>query len=226
MLKTQLSDLSFKFYFSLLATLIFVILTSLIISTDILSIFTASCGIIYAFFAGAKKLICFIFGIIYSICYIYIAYKTNLYGDVMLNLIYLPMNILGIIHWKNHQNENNFVNIRSLKFKNIIISFCIVLILTILYGIFLEKINTTFAYLNGFAVVAQIVAFYLQVKRYIQNYLLVTLANITNVLIWFLIFEYSKENIAQLLNMIIFLIIGLYYYFIWKKSYNESLYTC
>lgn len=226
MLKAQLHSLSFKFYFSLLVTLIFVTTLSLIINADILNIFTAICGIIYAFFAGAKKLICFIFGIMYSICYIYIAYKTNLYGDVMLNLIYLPMNVLGIIHWKNHQNKNNIVNIRSLNFKNMIICLAVVLFLTILYGIFLEKINTMFAYFNSFAVIAQIVAFYLQVKRYIQNYLLVTLANITNVFIWFLIFEHSKENIAQLLNMIIFLIIGLYYYFTWKKSYNESLYNC
>lgn len=211
-------NLSFKFYFVFYATLFLVGILTYLSNGNFLSFFTAFFGIAYAFFAGAKKFICFFFGMVYSICYIYIAYEQKLYGDVMLNFIYLPMNIIGIIEWKKNQNQKNIINTRSLSIKNQIIYSFIIIILTIIYGIFLQNLNANFAYLNSFAVVAQIIAFYLQTKRYVQNYLLVTLANITSVLIWFLIFENNISSIAQLLNMIVFLIIGIYYYFIWKKQ--------
>lgn len=217
--KSQFCNLSFRFYALLCGTCAFIIALSLLSGGGVLSIIVALCGVIYAFFAGQGKLVCFFFGLIYSLLYAYIAYEYKLYGDMMLNILYIPINLVGIFWWSKNQNEDKSkITIRSLSPKAMGVYACIVIITTLLYGVYLQNIGASFAYLNSFSVVAQVVAFYLQVKRYVQNYFLVTLANIVSIVIWWLIYDTSKEQIAQLLNMIIFFCVGVYYYFDWKRE--------
>ncbi|MBF7066829.1 nicotinamide mononucleotide transporter [Campylobacter volucris] len=212
-------NLSFKFYLALFMTLSIIGILSYISGGDCLSIFSAFCAVLYVFFAGAGKMICFVFGILYSTTYAYIAYELKLYGDVMLNLFYLPINIYGIYNWKNNQNkEKTKIIITKLKNNQRLIYALIAIISTIIYAYILKNMNASFIYLNSFAVMGQLIAFYMQVKRYMESYFLVTLANISSLIIWFLIFEQSKESIAQLLNTLVFFIIGIYYFFIWKKQ--------
>ena len=218
-LKTQFSHLSLRFYLLLFSTSALILTLSLLSGGGFLSILVALFGVAYAFFAGQGKLVCFFFGLLYSLLYAYIAYEYKLYGDMMLNILYIPINLVGIFLWSKNQNqEKSKITIRSLSFKTLVMYAYIVMIVTLLYGVYLQNIGASFAYLNAFSVVAQIVAFYLQVKRYVQNYFLVTLTNITSIVIWWLIYDTSKEQIAQLLNTMIFFIVGVYYYFEWKKE--------
>lgn len=216
-IRSQFGNLSIQFYALLFSICTAVCILSSLSGGDGLSIFVAFLGISYVFFAGQGRRICFCFGIMYSLLYSYIAYEIKLYGDVMLNLFFIPINIAGLFLWKKNQT-NNKITIISLSFRGMIFYAFLVGILTYVYGLYLQNLGASFAYLNAFSVVAQIIAFYLQVKRYVQNYLLVTLANIVSILIWWLIYDTSKEQIAQLLNMIIFFIMGVYYYIQWRKE--------
>lgn len=218
-LKLQFSNLSLKFYILLFLTCSCVVALSILGGGGVLSIAVALLGIIYVFFAGEGKILCFFFGILYSLLYSYIAYENKLYGDVMLNILYLPINLAGIILWTKNQNqEKTKIAITSLSLKGAVFYTLLLIILTCAYGAYLQSLGASFAYLNAFSVVAQILAFYLQVKRYVQNYLLVTLANISMIIIWWLIYDTNKEQIAQLLNMVIFFLAGIYYYFVWRKE--------
>ncbi|ANV98172.1 hypothetical protein BBW65_04870 [Helicobacter enhydrae] len=185
-----------------------------------IELFVALLGIWYAFFAGEGKVVCFLFGILYCVLYAYLAFEARLYGDVMLNLFYLPINIVGVFAWCKPQNTlNHKIIIRNLS--SVALGFWILLIgvLSVVYAIFLDSINASFAYFNALSVVLQLVAFYLQVRRYVQSYMLVTFANLIAIIIWAQITQIHQENIAQLLNMIVFLLIGIYY---WRRWYQES----
>lgn len=212
-------NLSFKFYLALFLTLSIIGISTNIMGGSFLSLFSAFCAVLYVFFAGAGKTVCFVFGILYSISYAYIAYELKLYGDVMLNLFYLPINAYGIYNWKNNQNkEKTKIIITKLNNTQRLLYAFIVAISTIIYAYVLQNMGSSFIYLNSFAVMGQLLAFYMQVKRYMESYFLVSLANISSLIIWFLIFEQSKESIAQLLNTLVFFIIGIYYFFVWKKQ--------
>lgn len=218
-LKLQFCTLSSRFYFVLFLTSLLVCVLSLLSGGGVLSIGVAILGILYAFFAGQGKIVCFFFGILYSILYAYIAYENKLYGDMMLNILYLPINIAGILWWNKNQNqEKTKIKISSLSFAGMGFYALLVIVATFVYGYYLQSLDASFAYLNSFSVVAQVIAFYLQIKRYVQNYLLVTLANIVSIVIWWLIYDTSKEQIAQLLTMVIFFAVGVYYYFEWRKE--------
>ena len=217
--KSQFGNLSWRFYSLLFIVCVVLVALSFMSGGGGLSIVVALCGILYAFFAGEGKYICFFFGLVYSCLYAYIAYDIGLYGDMMLNLFYLPINLLGIFWWQSHQNqEQNKIIITSLGLRGGVLCGVVVVGLSVSYGAYLQSIHSLYPYLNSFSVVAQVVAFYLQVRRYVQNYLLVTLANIVSIVIWGLICDVSQEQIAQLLTMVIFFFVGVYYYFAWRRE--------
>lgn len=218
-LKSQFGTLSLRFYSLLFILCVLLVALSIISGGGVLSIIVALCGILYAFFAGEGKYVCFFFGLVYSCLYGYIAYEIGLYGDMMLNLFYLPINLLGIFWWKTHQNqEKSKIIITSLSTRGKLLCAFVVVVLSVGYGAYLQSLNSLYPYLNSFSVVAQVVAFYLQVKRYVQNYFLVTLANVVSIVIWGLIYDVSQEQIAQLLTMIVFFFVGVYYYFVWRRE--------
>lgn len=219
-IKLILRDLSYIFFILLLITCAIVGFLAYITNNSKLGLIAALCGILYAFFAGKGKKICFIFGIIYSIIYSYIAYLQKLYGEVMLNtLFYIPINIIGFILWSANQNKQKTkIIIRFAPKNELYISFIITIIITFIYGKFLSNINASFPYLNAFSVIAQIISFYLQIKRYVENYMLVTCANVVSIFFWVFIIKDSIENLAQLLTYIIFLIIGIVYWINWHKE--------
>lgn len=217
--KTQFVGLSSCFYLMLFFSSAVTLVLSYWEGSQGLGLFVALLGILYAFFAGAGKLICFVFGIFYSLLYLYIAFEVKLYGDVMLNLFYLPINVLGIVMWrKNQNNKKNKVIVRSLSLRGFALCFLGALLLSFFYGMFLNFIGGNLTYANALSVVLQLLAFYLQVNRYVQNYAFVTLANIISICMWWMIYSQDPKAVSQLLNTCVFLGIGIYYWKEWAKE--------
>lgn len=223
LLKTQFVGLSSYFYLMLFFSSAVTFALSYWEGSRGLGLLVAVLGILYAFFAGAGKLICFVFGILYSLLYLYIALEFKLYGDAMLNLFYLPINVLGIVMWKKNQNiKKKKVIVRSLSLKQFSLCLLAVLLLSIAYGMFLGSIGGSLVYLNAPSVVLQLLAFYLQVKRYVQNYAFVTLANLISILMWWVLYSQDSKAVPQLLNVCVFLGIGIYYWREWAKEAREQ----
>lgn len=217
--KTQFVGLSFYFYLMLFFSSAVTLALSYWEGSQGLGLFVALLGILYAFFAGAGKLICFVFGILYSLLYLYIAFEVKLYGEVMLNLFYLPINVLGIVMWRKNQNtQKNKVIVRSLSLRGFVLCLSGVLLLSFFYGIFLDSLGGNLAYVNALSVVLQLLAFYLQVNRYVQNYAFVTLANIISIFMWWMVYSQDPKAVPQLLNTCVFLGIGIYYWKEWAKE--------
>ena len=220
-LKLQFKDLSPSFW------LILLILTGIIIYfgfqeySSILALICALSGIYYALLIGQKKIIGYAFGILYCVCYLIIAFLNKLYGDLMLTLFYLPLNFFGIYSWLKHQNATKTqIKITSLSKKLFFIYLLTFFLITYLYALFLKNLGANFYILNSCSTIAQLFAFYLQIKRYVENYLFVTFANLIWILIWLNLTEQNQGNILQLINVLIFFFIGIYYFFNWKKEVN------
>ena len=59
-------------------------------------------GIISVVLCAKGKLINYAFGMIQAITYCYICFKSQIYGEVMYNLLMIPMIIIGVISWKKN----------------------------------------------------------------------------------------------------------------------------
>ncbi|GAA9314347.1 nicotinamide riboside transporter PnuC [Helicobacter pylori] len=219
LITTQLSK---RFYATLILSCVFLTITNILVKGSFINLLAGLSGVLYAFFAGERQTICFVFGLVYNLSYAYVAYQWKLNADVILCLfLYMPVTIYGLFAWKKTQQHEGAIKAQKLS-KNW--RFALVLgvgVLTYMSALFFKEIKTNFLWAESFNFVIFIIAFILQVLRYMESYVLMTLGNIVSIIVWFCIFQISTESLVQLFTTILYLFIGLYYFNRWNKSCKQ-----
>lgn len=78
---------------------------SIYLNESLIGIIMAISGVICVVLTGKGKLSSYVFGMVNTLLYAYIAYGAKYYGDVMLNLLYYaPMNVVGWVMWNKHMS--------------------------------------------------------------------------------------------------------------------------
>ncbi|KNE05630.1 nicotinamide mononucleotide transporter [Helicobacter pylori] len=219
LITTQLSK---RFYATLILSCVFLIATNILVKGSFINLLAGLSGVLYAFFAGERQTICFVFGLVYNLSYAYVAYQWKLNADVILCLfLYMPVTIYGLFAWKKTEQHESVIKAQKLS-KNW--RFVLVLgvgVLTCVSALFFKEIKTNFLWAESFNFVIFIVAFILQVLRYMESYVLMTLGNIVSIIVWFCIFQISTESLVQLFTTILYLFIGMYYLKRWNQSCKQ-----
>ena len=181
-------------------------------------------GILATILAGKGKISCYILGIVGVLCYSYLSFKNALWGTFALQTFYyLPMEFIGIFAWKNHLKEDT-KEVKKTKLslnERWIITFGSVLISVIL-GIILMYFNDKFPFPDAFVTVLPIIAFYLTVKRCIEQWVVWTIVNTINIIMWLVIFQTGGNTFATLLTWIIYFFFGLYFLYQWYKELKNQ----
>lgn len=211
-----------RFYATLILSCVFLTITNILVKGSFINLLAGLSGILYALFAGERQTICFVFGLVYNLSYAYVAYQWKLNADVILCLfLYMPVTIYGLFAWKKTERHEGVIKAQKLP-KNW--RFALVLgigVLTYVSALFFKEIKTNFLWAESFNFVIFIIAFILQVLRYIENYALVTLGNIVSIIVWFCIFQISTESLVQFFTTILYLFIGMYYFSRWNQSCKQ-----
>ena len=83
---------------------------------DLVGGITLAFGFLNAYYSAVGKWINYIFGILFSIIYAYINFINGLYGLVIFTiLVYLPVQIYGIINWIKTEDDDGVILMSSLK---------------------------------------------------------------------------------------------------------------
>ncbi|WRG73821.1 nicotinamide riboside transporter PnuC [Helicobacter pylori] len=211
-----------RFYATLILSCVFLTITNILVKGSFINLLAGLSGVLYAFFAGERQTICFVFGLVYNLSYAYVAYQWKLNADVILCLfLYMPVTIYGLFAWKKTEQHEGAIKAQKLS-KNW--RFALVLgvgVLTYVSTLFFKEIKTNFLWAESFNFVIFIIAFILQVLRYMESYVLMTLGNIVSIIVWFCIFQISTESLVQLFTTILYLFIGLYYFNRWNQSCEQ-----
>ncbi len=219
LITTQLSK---RFYATLILSCVFLTITNILVKGSFINLLAGLSGVLYAFFAGERQTICFVFGLVYNLSYAYVAYQWKLNADVILCLfLYMPVTIYGLFAWKKTERHESVIKAQKLS-KNW--RFTLVLgvgVLTCVSALFFKEIKTNFLWPESFNFVIFIIAFILQVLRYMESYVLMTLGNIVSIIVWFCIFQISTESLVQLFTTILYLFIGMYYFKRWNQSCEQ-----
>jgi len=98
---------------------------SIYLNESLIGIIMAISGVICVVLTGKGKLSSYVFGMVNTLLYAYIAYGAKYYGDVMLNLLYYaPMNVVGWVMWNKHMSvETKEVEKKRMKNSEIIVVF-------------------------------------------------------------------------------------------------------
>ena len=197
-----------------------VIIISILTKDSKIALVSAICGITYTLFAGKGKVYCYYTGLTGTFLYCLISYKNGLYGNMALyGLYFLPMQIIGIFKWKKHINkEKNEIFKTHLKNSQRLVYLIITLGLTfIIYE--LLKLNggknpVMDSFITGFSILGQ----YLTLKRCIEQWHIWTFVNLVSAIMWAIICINGAPYYATLIMWLIYLILGIYFYFKWKKE--------
>ncbi len=211
-----------RFYATLILSCVFLTITNILVKGSFVNLLAGLSGVLYAFFAGERQTICFVFGLVYNLSYAYVAYQWKLNADMILCLfLYMPVTIYGLFAWKKTEQHEGAIKAQKLSKNWRFILILGIGVLTCVSALFFKEIKTNFLWAESFNFVIFIIAFILQVLRYMESYVLMTLGNIVSIIVWFYIFQISTESLVQFFTTILYLFIGMYYFKRWNKSCKQ-----
>ncbi len=188
---------------------------------NIIGILAATTGVMCVVLTGKGKMSSYIFGMVNTLLYAYVAFGAKYYGEVMLNLLYyVPMNVVGWILWKkNMNNENNEVVKERLTLKWQVILVIVSAVGIYLYGLLLKVLGGSLPFVDSMSTVLSVVAQYLCVKRYMEQWAVWIVVDVVTVIMWAIDFANGGESIATLIMWSVYLLNAI---FMFVKWYRES----
>ena len=205
----------------LFGSIIIVGLVGILFKSDLLTISCSIVGIITALLLAKGKNLGQVFGLLITILYSIVSFKNKYYGEVLIYaLLMLPMYIIGIITWINHENEKtNSVEINTINKKEwIIVSIVFVGVFICIYCL-LKAFNTNELVVSTISVVASLFAVYLQIRRSKYSFSFYMVNDIILMFLWGMpVVRGSYILFPMLLNPTINLINDAYGFYNWKKT--------
>ncbi|NLU39116.1 MAG: nicotinamide mononucleotide transporter [Bacteroidales bacterium] len=190
----------------------------------LVGIISAITGVICVVMTGKGKVSSYIFGLVNTVLYAYIAYGAKYYGEVMLNLLYfVPMNVVGWVMWNKHINEETKeVEKKKMKGKWRIFVLAISAIGVLVYGLFLKRMGGNLPYTDSLTAVLSIVAQILCVKRFMEQWALWIIIDIVTVIMWIMAFFNGGESVATLIMWNVYLLNAVFMFIKWNRESRRA----
>jgi len=181
-------------------------------------------GVICVVLSAKGHILCYLFGLIEVSLYVLISWKTNFYGEVMLNGFYfLPMQFIGFYNWRKNIGNKSLVKARNLANKQKLILLTLSVTLIVIYGFLLELIEGNIPYLDATTTVLSVIAMLLMVRAFVEQWWLWIVIDIFTVTKWIIAWSRQEANATIMVAMwLLFLINSIYGYWNWKKLAHHA----
>ncbi len=142
------------------------------ISPIVLEAVAVIAGILCVWLQTKEDIRAWPFGILSVILYVYIFHENYLYSDMILNAIYIILNIYGWWNWSRRKTEvKSEVPVQTISSQGHIILVGIIIVATTIWGWNMEHFTRAqFVYYDAFTTVGSLVAQYLLAKKYLENW--------------------------------------------------------
>ena len=175
-------------------------------------------GIISVVLCAKGKISTYAFATINVGLYAIIAYQNRLFGEVMLNgFYYLPMNIVGFYMWRKQKDDAGTVIVRRLTPKQIILLIIGLLIAITAYWRVLVALGGNLQLIDSITTVLSIVAFLLQIGRFMEQWILWMIINVFSITMWSLLLGTPEGSVTMIIMFSAYLINGVYGFRNWLK---------
>ena len=180
-------------------------------------------GIISVVLCAKGKISTYAFACVNVGLYAIIAYQNRLFGEVMLNgFYYLPMNIVGFYMWRKQKDDEGTVIARRLTAKQIILLVIGLLIAITAYWRVLVALGGNLQLIDSITTVLSIVAFLLQIGRFMEQWILWMLINVFSITMWSLLLGTPEGSVTMIIMFSAYLINGVYGFRNWLKLSNVN----
>lgn len=185
------------------------------ITLEIIAVFF---GILSVYFAQKGKIWVFPTGIISTVIYVWITFMVGYYGDFIINIYYTIMSIYGWILWSNLSSENQ-LKIEWATSKDWLWTI-LIFIFTMLFiiGIYLyfDKFEDWTNYLDVLTTGLAFGSMFLMARKKVENWVGWILTDIISVPLYLF-----KGLGFTSLQFLIFLILAVKGYYLWKNSIGQ-----
>ena len=165
-------------------------------------------GVCCIFLCAHANRINWIFAIGNTLLYIIILLYNRVYGTAALELFYyMPTNILGLVFWKKHRDEQeeDLCRTRTMSWMQRAIMIAIVILSATVYHWILVRIGGATAWLDAFVVAIGVIATFLEVKRFADQYILWLITDVISVVQWIILADLimiTKRSIYTIMAVI------------------------
>lgn len=185
-----------------------------------LGIIMALTGVICVILTGKGKMSCYLFGLVNTLLYAYIAFGAKYYGEVMLNaLYYVPMQFVGWFLWKKHMNQDTGeVEKTRLKLWHQMVLLFLSVLAIYGYGFVLKKMGGNLPFIDSMSTCLSVLAMILSVKRLMEQWILWIVVDVVTVFMWFVDFRNGGTDVATLLMWMVYLLNAVFMFVKWNKE--------
>ena len=203
-------------WFLILGTTIVSIVSSLLgEGWDTLGFIVAVTGIVNLVLCAKGNIWNYLFGIIYNAIYVYISWKSRLYADSAIYLLYyLPMQFVGWIQWNKNRNvDSGAVNAVHLTRRTALLLLAVAAVLIPLFAwiLGLPAIGDSQPWLDSVTTVVSILAMYMMVKAIAEQWYIWIVLDAVQVVKWLIATIRGEEHAALMLVMFAFFLANAVY---------------
>lgn len=189
----------------------------------VLEIIAVVFGFLSVWYSKQNKIWVFPTGMISTLIFVYLLFKWELLGDMMINGYYFIMSIYGWYVWTRKVDDTHVTPISTTTKKEKIGSIGIFLA-TLLFVFFVyqtfDKWNGWVAYIDTLTTAIFFVGMWLMARRKIENWIFWIIGDIISVPLYF-----YKGFTFTSLQYLGFTIIAIFGYLAWKKHLNNEIAT-
>ena len=194
------------------------------ISIDlVLEVFAAFLGVLSVWFAKKNKILVYPIGIISTLIYVWILFKNQLLGDLIINAYFFLMSIYGWFFWSrkdegNFQNKISRLNFNESIFGLIIFTFGFITV-NYLYNLSNWQENYVSS-IDTFTTAIFCSAMWFMARRKIEHWILWIIGDIISVPLYI-----YKGLYFTSIQYLIFTIIAFLGFFTWLRELNKKKLT-
>lgn len=191
---------------------------------SLMGIISAITGVACVVCTGKGKLSAYVFGLVNSVLYAIISYRSQLYGETMLNAIYyVPMQFVGFYIWsKNMNEETHEVDKHHMKTGGRTVMVAAIAVGTVAYGHLLKYMGDVMPFVDAFTTVSSVVAMIVSVKMFAEQWWIWIAVDVFTVYMWACDYLAGNDNMATLLMWIVYLGNAIIMCIRWEKEIRRN----
>ena len=178
-------------------------------------------GLLSVWYAKNNNILVFPTGIINTAIYVYLLWKWNLLGDMMINFYYVVMSIYGWYYWTRKKDDVikfPISRMNTYEKKVSIVLFIGTIVFVVAVYTFFDKFTHWTSYVDAIVTGIFFVGMWLMARKKIENWILWIFGDIISIPMYF-VKGYSFTSIQYL----IFTIIAVFGYIEWRRTLQQKI---
>ena len=188
-----------------------------------LELFAAVLGILSVWYAKKNKILVYPTGIISTLIYIWILFKSHLLGDLIINAYFFSMSIYGWFFWSRKDNGNFQNKISRLNLNELILGLLIFVSGFIMVKFLYNISNWQESFVSSIDTLTTAIfcsAMWFMARRKIEHWILWIIGDIMSIPLYF-----YKGLYFTSIQYLIFTFIAILGFFTWLKELNKKKLT-